>query len=164
MRRRKRGCASKGPPGWALACVGRRLTRRELAEGTAVFPCSPRRAPAAKCRGPDDETPPCSRRRSRLWGNLPSARRPSREVLRASLRSFSGIPAGFSTSPRNPHAPYDLPAESPRRPFASSAQSFTMSSPRVFDACSTPPAFVTFVNPAAFIASTANPERRPERQ
>lgn len=100
---------------------------------------------------------------------MPTFPRNPYDISRGVLRACQAEPSrhaqrGF----RSPQGILTLPTESlryaQRRPFASSAQSFTMSSPRVFEACSTPPAFVTFVNPAAFIASSANPERRPERQ
>lgn len=150
-----------------------------LPKEQAVFPCSPRGSPAAEYRGPDSETSPRSPRVSFLERSSPGTRRPSHGVLTIfpaeSLghvqRSPHGMPRGVfdllresSRSPRSPHAPHGILTASLWRSFPSSAQSFTMSSPRVFEACSTPPAFVTFVNPAAFIASTANPERRPERQ
>lgn len=116
----------RGPPGWALACVKGRLIRRELAEGRVVFPCSPRGAPAAKYRGPDSETSPCSPRGSFLQGNLPSTCRHSRGILTVVPAEPLGplpcgvlraCPAGFSISSGNPHAPHGILTACPVEAF-----------------------------------------------
>lgn len=164
-----------------------RLTRRELAEGTSGIPMLAARVARCEVLRPRQRDIPTFAAKECLGGELAEhmptfLRNPygiSRGILRAcpagflghAPRSPHGMPRGVfdlltdcSRSPRSPHAPHGILTASPWRSFPSSAQSFTMSSPRVFEACSTPPAFVTFVNPAAFIASSANPERRPERQ